>query len=302
MTSGATLHGLLGSESPRSRERLCELVIVKEAGSVPASIDLLRLRRNLRSAVLQDFLDDLPHPTRPADLARRLVVSHSLIRYHISQGHIVAERIDGAWEIDIDQSRAWIANQFERMAKRRRQAPTADRVPQRASEAQQSAAFEPATTPSPGSEMFGGDWQTACRAMVAAIADAAHGSRRDPRPARAAITKTRSIMLRAGFDHETSAQGIAAFTVLASGARDDEFHHWWELNMVPLIPLLEPSPTLSASILPVAFGPGAPIERTGAVGTNVVAIAVELVLDGLMSRLRATSRTDARSTFGRPSS
>lgn len=81
-----------------------------------------RLWLDLQEALLEDFLDNLPRPTHPADLAKRLYLSHSVVRYSISRSHIVATRVSGRWEIDTHASREWIARRYAALPARRRSA------------------------------------------------------------------------------------------------------------------------------------------------------------------------------------
>ncbi|WP_426738126.1 hypothetical protein [Plantibacter sp. 2H11-2] len=82
----------------------------------PASPDDTLQRRPLREAladaVLQDFIDDLPVPLRPTDLATRLLYPRWQVYSDIHEGRLVAERVRNnqrLLKIDVERNRAWIA-------------------------------------------------------------------------------------------------------------------------------------------------------------------------------------------------
>lgn len=82
----------------------------------PASPDDTLQRRTLREAladaVLQDFIDDLPVPLRPTDLATRLLYPRWQVYSDIHEGRLVAERVRNnkrLLKIDVERNRAWIA-------------------------------------------------------------------------------------------------------------------------------------------------------------------------------------------------
>lgn len=82
----------------------------------PASPDDTLQRRTLREAladaVLQDFIDDLPAPLRPTDLATRLLYPRWQVYSDIHEGRLVAERFRNnkrLLKIDVERNRAWIA-------------------------------------------------------------------------------------------------------------------------------------------------------------------------------------------------
>ncbi|SKC40717.1 hypothetical protein [Plantibacter cousiniae (nom. nud.)] len=82
----------------------------------PASPDDTLQRRPLREAladaVLQDFIDDLPIPLRPTDLATRLLYPRWQVYSDIHEGRLVAERVRNnkrLLKIDVERNRAWIA-------------------------------------------------------------------------------------------------------------------------------------------------------------------------------------------------
>ena len=83
----------------------------------PTSPDDVLQRRPLRmalaDAVLQDFLDDLPDPLRPSDLAIRLLYPRWQVYSAIHEGRLVAERVRNnkrLLKIDVERNRAWIAH------------------------------------------------------------------------------------------------------------------------------------------------------------------------------------------------
>jgi hypothetical protein len=83
----------------------------------PASPDDTLQRRPLREvlaeAVLQDFIDDLPVPLRPTDLATRLLYPRWQVYSDIHEGRLVAERVRNnkrLLKIDVERNRAWIAH------------------------------------------------------------------------------------------------------------------------------------------------------------------------------------------------
>ncbi|WP_411557555.1 hypothetical protein [Plantibacter sp. MPB07] len=70
------------------------------------------LREALADAVLQDFIDDLPIPLRPTDLATRLLYPRWQVYSDIHEGRLVAERVRNnkrLLKIDVERNRAWIA-------------------------------------------------------------------------------------------------------------------------------------------------------------------------------------------------
>lgn len=71
------------------------------------------LREVLAEAVLQDFIDDLPVPLRPSDLATRLLYPRWQVYSDIHEGRLVAERVRNnkrLLKIDVERNRAWIAH------------------------------------------------------------------------------------------------------------------------------------------------------------------------------------------------
>ncbi|MBD8103829.1 MULTISPECIES: hypothetical protein [Plantibacter] len=82
-------------------------------------IDIQKCQRALQEAVVQDFLDDFPDPTHPADVAKRLYLSQAVVRYHVTTGDLVGTFQDGRWHIDVQASRDWIASSLSRRASRR---------------------------------------------------------------------------------------------------------------------------------------------------------------------------------------
>lgn len=83
----------------------------------PTSPDDLLQRRPLRTAladaVLQDFIDDLPVPLRPTDLATRLLYPRWQVYSDIHEGRLIAERVRNnkrLLKIDVERNRAWIAH------------------------------------------------------------------------------------------------------------------------------------------------------------------------------------------------
>lgn len=78
--------------------------------------DLLRrrpLRAALTDAVLQDFIDDLPEPLRPSDLAIRLLYPRWQVYSAIHEGRLIAEPVRNnkrLLKIDVERNRAWIAH------------------------------------------------------------------------------------------------------------------------------------------------------------------------------------------------
>ncbi|MBD8519029.1 hypothetical protein [Plantibacter sp. CFBP 8804] len=82
-------------------------------------IDIQKCQRALQEAVVQDFLDDFPDPTHPVHVAKRLYLSHAVVRYHVTTGDLVGTFRDGRWHIDVQASRDWIASSLARRASRR---------------------------------------------------------------------------------------------------------------------------------------------------------------------------------------
>lgn len=82
----------------------------------PASPDDTLQRRPLREAladaVLQDFIDDLPVPLRPTDLATRLLYPRWQVYSDIHEGKLIAERVRSnkrLLKVDAECNRDWIA-------------------------------------------------------------------------------------------------------------------------------------------------------------------------------------------------
>lgn len=90
-----------------------------EPDATPRSLQLARWGA-LGEAILQDFLDDLPDPLHPWQLASRLILSRAVVYYHITHGHLVARRVNGAWEIDHEANRDWIAESLRTISERRK--------------------------------------------------------------------------------------------------------------------------------------------------------------------------------------
>lgn len=61
-----------------------------------------------RAAVLEDFIEDLPRPVRPAELARRLHLSQSLMDNHIATGALAAVLTESGWVVDTVAGHGWI--------------------------------------------------------------------------------------------------------------------------------------------------------------------------------------------------
>lgn len=61
-----------------------------------------------RAAVLEDFIDDLPRPVRPRELARRLHLSQTLMDNHITTGALAASLTENGWSVDTVAGRSWI--------------------------------------------------------------------------------------------------------------------------------------------------------------------------------------------------
>lgn len=66
----------------------------------------------LRAAVIQDFLDDLPRFIEPAELALRLQIKRAVVYDHIARGLVSAKRTNRRWAIDVDANRLWIAERI----------------------------------------------------------------------------------------------------------------------------------------------------------------------------------------------
>ncbi|WP_138945005.1 hypothetical protein [Plantibacter sp. M259] len=86
----------------------------------PASLrEIQKKRHALQQAVVQDFLDDLPEPVHLADIAKRLYLSYSLVKYYLTTGQLVGVLRNGRWHIDAYASREWIGRFLASRASRR---------------------------------------------------------------------------------------------------------------------------------------------------------------------------------------
>lgn len=61
-----------------------------------------------REAVLEDFIDDLVRPVRPAALALRLHLSQTVMDNHIATGALAAVLTESGWAVDTVAGHDWI--------------------------------------------------------------------------------------------------------------------------------------------------------------------------------------------------
>lgn len=90
------------------------MTAMSHAPSAPAALEAQQrpLREALADAVLQDFIDDLPVPVRPSELATRLLYPRWQVYSDIHEGKLVAERVrhnNRLLQVDVARNRAWIA-------------------------------------------------------------------------------------------------------------------------------------------------------------------------------------------------
>ena len=89
------------------------MTLMFPAPSSDDSVQRRGLREALSDAVLQDFIDDLPVPTRPSDLATRLLYPRWQVYSDIHEGKLIAERVrrnTRLLKVDVERNREWIAH------------------------------------------------------------------------------------------------------------------------------------------------------------------------------------------------
>lgn len=96
----------------------------------PDLSEVSRERQHLDSALVQDFLDDLPDPVGVTELAAVLAIPRAVVHGRLRRGALAGEKTPNGWNIDVEMNRDWIAAQWKSSIRRRdwSEAVRADRM------------------------------------------------------------------------------------------------------------------------------------------------------------------------------
>lgn len=76
-------------------------------------------RQHLDTALVQDFLDDLPDPVGVTELAAVLAIPRAVVHGRLRRGALIGEKTPNGWNIDVEANRYWIASQWKSSIRRR---------------------------------------------------------------------------------------------------------------------------------------------------------------------------------------